>query len=399
MCTEEAFGAVVPTDGHPAWPPWPLALGTIVPCAEGLSERQAANAVRRRLDWKYVLPLERTAPGGEASVLRAWRTRLLAGATASLLCETRHTWYGARPLVKAGGRQWTASTPMLAAVRALNRLAGGGDMGRHALTRLAVEVPAWVRAVSPPAGQDREARRAADDRLPTTPAARAALARTLGSDGWRWLAAIEHAESPPWRREGPAVVIRRRVWIPQERWDGPQRQGRAADPRPPAAPCRSSPDDAEAPDARQHTTQWGGANGPLTDTCADDLPPLITNLDPTPGPAAEGATPPESHAARPPRGLRPGTPRVDPGVRDAARRVEPQADDGVARVGSTRRAEHWPARDGTGVAGGVCPPGRDRRPERARETADTPTTPPCQRPGASPSWTHPDGGGTEGAPA
>jgi transposase len=50
LCTDEAFRALFPTHGQPAWPPWRLALVTLLPFAEGLSDRQAAEAVRSRLD-------------------------------------------------------------------------------------------------------------------------------------------------------------------------------------------------------------------------------------------------------------------------------------------------------------------------------------------------------------
>jgi transposase len=78
LFTDDAFRALFPTHGQPAWPPWRLALATILPFAEGLSDRQAAHAVRRRLDWKYVLRLELIDPGFDASVLSEFRTRLLA---------------------------------------------------------------------------------------------------------------------------------------------------------------------------------------------------------------------------------------------------------------------------------------------------------------------------------
>jgi transposase len=52
LFTDEAFGALCPTHGQPACPPWRLALVTILPCAEGRSDRQAAHAVRSRIDWQ-----------------------------------------------------------------------------------------------------------------------------------------------------------------------------------------------------------------------------------------------------------------------------------------------------------------------------------------------------------
>jgi hypothetical protein len=101
-----------------------------------------------------------------------------------------------RQLVKARGRQRTHSTHILAAVRALNRIEVVGETLRHALHTLAVVAPAWLRAVSPPDWRDRYARRAEDNRLPTTHAARAPLALTIGHDGWRLLAALDRVEPP-----------------------------------------------------------------------------------------------------------------------------------------------------------------------------------------------------------
>src|SRR6266511_1433371 len=75
LFTDEAFLALFPTHGPPAWPPWQLALVTMLQFAEGLSDRQAAHAVRSRFDWKYVLRLELTDPGFDASVLCEFRAR------------------------------------------------------------------------------------------------------------------------------------------------------------------------------------------------------------------------------------------------------------------------------------------------------------------------------------
>jgi transposase len=349
LCTDEAFRALFPTPGQPAWPPWRLALATLLQCAAGLSDRQAAHAVRSCIDWTYVLRLELTAPGFAASVLSEFRTRLIAGAAESLLFDTLLTWCRDRQLVKAGGRQRTDSTHILAAVRALNRLEVVGETLRHALNTLAVVTPAWLRAVSPPDWQDRYARRAEDDRLPTTQAARAALALTIGPDGGRWLAAVDHADAPSWLREVPAVATRRRVWIQNYQWDGTQLPWREADNIPPAAQFISSPDDLEALDARKHPTPWVGYTGHSTATCADDLPHLITPIDTPPGPIADGAATPEIHAALEQRGLLPGTHIVDTGFLDADLLVESQEHYGVDLLGPTRLDDHWQAREGASV--------------------------------------------------
>jgi transposase len=55
---DEDFAALFPAWGQPGLPPWRLALITIMQFREQLSDRQAAEAVRARIDWKYLLGLE-----------------------------------------------------------------------------------------------------------------------------------------------------------------------------------------------------------------------------------------------------------------------------------------------------------------------------------------------------
>ena len=76
---DAAFAPLFSSRGRPAEAPWRLALVTLMQFAEGLSDRQAAAAVRSRIDWKYVLGLELTDTGFDASILCAFRARLLAG--------------------------------------------------------------------------------------------------------------------------------------------------------------------------------------------------------------------------------------------------------------------------------------------------------------------------------
>jgi transposase len=76
---DEDFAHLFPSRGQPAMTPWRLALLTIMPfVAEGLSDRQAADAGRARIDWKYaLLSLELVDSGFDASVLCEFRSRLL----------------------------------------------------------------------------------------------------------------------------------------------------------------------------------------------------------------------------------------------------------------------------------------------------------------------------------
>src|SRR5262245_5879006 len=369
LFTDTLFSDLFPTLGQPALAPWRLALVTILQFAEGLSDRQAADAVRSRIDWKYVLRLELADPGFDASVLCEFRSRLLAGAAETLLFETLLRWCRERQLVNARGRQRSDSTHVLAAVRALNRIELVGEGMRHALNTLAVVAPDWLRSVSQPEWTERYARRAEDDRLPTKQAAREALALTIGNDGWHLLTTIYHSGAPIWLREVPAVVTLRRMWIQNFQWDGSQVCWRASDNIPPAAQFISSPYDLAAHYAHKHTTQWIGYKVHFTETCDDDLPRLITNVETTSAPVPDGQVTPTIHAALQERELLPTTHIVDTGFLDAALLVESQEAYGVDLFGPTRLDYRWQAREKTGFAAAhfqvdwdrhqaICPEGK-----------------------------------------
>lgn len=107
--------------GRPAIPPWRLALVTVMQFAEGLSDRQAAQAVRARIDWKYALGLELTDAGFDFSVLSEFRSRLVEGGKERLLLEKLLEGCKERGYLKARGRQRTDSTHVLGALRALSK--------------------------------------------------------------------------------------------------------------------------------------------------------------------------------------------------------------------------------------------------------------------------------------
>jgi transposase len=152
---DEDFRAFFPVRGQPGLPPWRLALVTIMPFREHLADRQAAEAVRARIDWKYLLGLELTDPGFDFSVLSAFRDRLLAGSAEALLLDKLLERCRALGWLKARGQQRTDSTHVLAAVRVLNRLELVAETLRAALNALATVAPAWLQAVSPLAWYER----------------------------------------------------------------------------------------------------------------------------------------------------------------------------------------------------------------------------------------------------
>jgi transposase len=160
-----------------------LALVTVLQFAENLPDRQAAEAVRSRIDWKYLLGLELTDSGFDASVLCEFRARLVAGAAEQRLLDHLLTLARERGLLKARGRQRTDSTHVLAAIHVLNRLECVGETLRHALNSLAVVAPEWLREQVPIDWYERYGSRVDNYRLPKADAERAA---PMGRGCCRW---------------------------------------------------------------------------------------------------------------------------------------------------------------------------------------------------------------------
>jgi transposase len=111
------FAGLCPNRGKPAWSPGRPALVSVMQFAEGLSDRQAADAVRGRLDWKYLLGLELGDPGFDHSVLTEFRDRLIAGDAGVQLLDWVLEAAGEHGLLTSGGRAITDSTIVLSAGR------------------------------------------------------------------------------------------------------------------------------------------------------------------------------------------------------------------------------------------------------------------------------------------
>jgi transposase len=126
---------------------------------------------------------------------------------------------------------------------------------RHALNRLAVAAPEWLRAHSRPEWLERDGPRAHDDRIPKGEQPRLAYAHAVGLDGYGLLDAIDAADAPAWWREVPAIQTLRRIWVqPCYRTQERIRWRTASEGLPPAARMLSSPYDLDAHYAKKSTT-------------------------------------------------------------------------------------------------------------------------------------------------
>jgi len=346
LFTNAQFAALFSPTGQPAEDPARLALVLVLQFLEGLSDRQAAEAVRDRIAWKYALGLELTDPGFDASVLSEFRDRLIAGQAEQLLLDSMLERLQERGLLKARGRQRTDSTHVLAAIRTLNRLTCVGETMRQALNALAAEEPDWLRQHVPTDWFDRYGRRLEDARLPRAKTARAALGATIGADGFWLLTLLEHPDTPVALRSLPEVHILRRIWWQQ--YYAPQSdtsvRWRDDDDTPPPGQLIHSPYDIEARYSTKRDLSWVGYKTHLSETCDDDAPNVITHVLTTEGTAPDDTMTAAIHAALAAKQLLPAEHLVDAGYTSAKLLVDSRNSHQIELVGQVAADPSWQAR-------------------------------------------------------
>jgi transposase len=355
---DEDFAALFPACGQPGLPPWRLALVTILQFREQLSDRQAAEAVRARIDWKYLLGLELSDAGFDFSVLSEFRDRLLAGGAEALLLDKLLERCRALGLFQARGQQRTDSTHVLAAIRVMNRLELVAETLRAALNDLATIAPAWLQSIVPPEWYERYGKRIEDTRLPREPAKREAYAQTIGEDGFALLDALDAAEVSPDLRALPSLDALRRTWhrhyertpdsAAGDREPPVSRvQFRPSRDLPPAAEGIESPYDTEARYRHKRDTQWTGYMVHVSETCEPTAPHLLTHVHTTTAAVHEAQCTAPIHQALGSKDLPPSEHLVDAAYIDAQLLVSSHEDYGITLRGPARPNPNWQ----TNVAG------------------------------------------------
>lgn len=339
---DEQFADLFPTRGQPAEAPWRLALVLVLQFVENLSDRQAAEAVRGRIDWKYLLGLELTDEGFDASILSEFRTRIVDGRAEQRLLAALLEQCKERKLLKARGRQRTDATHVLAAIRVLNRLECVGEAMRHALNTMATVAPTWLQARAPTEWIDRYGARLESYRLPSAQAERVTLARTIGTDGYELLAALYASTAPPWLREVEAVQVLRRIWVQQFSLEGDYICWRDDDNLAPAAQRINSPYDVEARYGAKRSTTWIGYKVHLTETCDTETPHLVSQVATTIATGTDYDTLPQVQDLLPAEHL------VDAGYVTATHLVT-SAQQGIDLIGPAAENQHWQSQEGFGL--------------------------------------------------
>ncbi|SRR6266852_2048947 len=346
--TDELFVALYPKLGSFAEAPWRLALVTVMQFMENYTDRQAAEAVRTRIDWKYVLSLELTDPGFDFSVLSEFRSRLLEAQQEELLLKVLLEQCEQRGWLKARGKQRTDSTHVLAAIRNINRLECAGETLRAALNSLAVVAPDWLRAQVPTDWYDRYASRIEDYQMPKETTKRQALAEQIGTDGWYLLTAIRDSSALAWLREIPAVEVLRRVWVQQYLVSDGKLCWRSNDNIPPASILISSPYDPEAHLSIKRSTVWTGYKVHVTETCDEETPHLLIHVETTPATTQDMEMTAEIHQALADKHLLPSVHVMDTGYVDGPHLVSSREEHRIELLGPVTSDPSWQAKAGQG---------------------------------------------------
>ena len=349
--TDEDFADLYPRRGQPGYPPWRLALVTIMQFRENLSDRQAVEAVRGRIDWKYLLGLELTDPGFDDSVLSEFRKRLLEGEAESRLLDHLLMRIQEMGLLKERGRQRSDSTHVLASVRELNRLELVAESLRAALNAIAQQAPGWLRSIAPQVWFDRYSKRVEDFRLPRGKAKREAYLLQVAEDGFQL---IDHLPKAPEGVESLSQVrYLKQVWdwyfIRENPPEGPNKgvltvRKKEKHELGPVGERPSSPYDEEARYGFKGSDLWVGYRVHVSESCDDHRPRFITNVLTKVASSHDSYAAPWIHEALVQKRLLPGEHLVDTGYITAKVLLDSLHSYGVKIIGPTMQNSSWQKR-------------------------------------------------------
>ncbi|MEO3807314.1 IS1182 family transposase [Nonomuraea sp. B1E8] len=271
LWSDEDFVAWYPRDGRPGLSPAQLATVSVLQFLLNLSDRQAAEAVRCRIDFKYALDLDLDDPGFHHSVLTDFRDRLAEDDRADRLLGLALERMKAAGLVRERGRQRTDSTNVLAAVRDLTRLELITEAIRATLEELAREDPSVLDALVDEQWAKRYGRPV---RLVSQPSRPVGRLKDAGQDAFALLTLLR-GRARGRHAEGLRQIFLQN-FVPDSR--GAVRPRSDDDGFPPRRLRIVSPYDLEARWGCRGDKRWTGYLIHTTETCDDDTINLVTDV-------------------------------------------------------------------------------------------------------------------------
>ncbi|MDT3728798.1 transposase [Streptomyces sp. DSM 41972] len=306
---DEDSAAWYPRDGRPGLSPAQLATVSVLQFLYNLSDRQAAEAVRCRIDFKYALALELDDPGFHHSVLSDFRDRLAVEGRADAVFDLALARLQQAGLVKARGRQGTDSTYVLSRARELTRLELVLEAVRAALEETARIAPDLLEDL---VDEEWALRYGRQVRLVSQPSHPATRLKQAGADA---AAPLERLRTHrPGRPFGPQAEVLRRIVVQHFVVDarGRLRPRTDKDGRPPVGLRLESPYDTEARYVRRGHRSWTGYLAHVTETCDEKSVNVITDVATT-VPTGDSTALPDVHTRPRRRRLLPAEHLLDGG--------------------------------------------------------------------------------------
>lgn len=339
------FKALFSETGQPGLPPWRLALVTLLQFRENLSDRQAAESVRSRIDWKYLLGLELTDKGFDFSVLSEFRGRLIESEREAILLDKLLDCAQEKGLLKARGQQRTDATRVLASVRKLNRLELVGETMRAALNELATVAPDWLTEIVPDDDwYHRYGRRVEDYQLPRTEVKRNAWAQQVGEDAYYLLACLEASQLADWeslpRIQALKITLKRHYEYTADAPAESRVRWKEKKELPRAEAGIESPYDMDARFRSRREVNWVGYAVHLSETCDDEQCHLITHVETTDATIHEAQRTEAIHQSLADKQMSPSEHFVDSAYVSAEHLVNAKEQQ-IEMVGPTRQNPSW----------------------------------------------------------
>ena len=338
------FTDLFSSTGKPGLPPWRLALVTVLQFRENLSDRQAAESVRSRIDWKYLLGLELTDEGFDFSVLSEFRGRLIASKQEHLLLDKLLSCCQEQGLLKSRGKQRTDATRIIAAIRKLNRLELVGETMRATLNELATIAPEWLTTITPNEWYMRYGRRIEDYQLPRSEVKRDAYAQQVGEDAYYLLSCLETSDIADWQNlaqiEALKLTLARHYEYNADAPEEERVRWKSKKELPRAEAGIESPYDIDARFRSRSGVNWVGYVVHFSETCDDDQCHLITNVETTDASVHEAQRAEAIHQSLADKKLPPSEHFVDSAYVSAEILVNAQKQQ-IEMVGPTRQNASW----------------------------------------------------------
>lgn len=333
---ESLFAPMYVETGRGALPPLLMALVTVFQMLEKVPDRLAAQQVVSRMDWKYALHLPLTYRGFHFTDLSAFRQRLFDHAQERLLFEQLLLKLKELGLLKAQGKMRTDSTHVLGVVERLSQLELLRETLRLAVLATTTAAPAWVEAALPPAFRDAYRDPQSAFRLSVEEVL--AQAVQAGQDGFWFLAQVAQS-APAGVTKLAEVELLRTVWA-QQFPQGPGTPPRSK--RVMGAEVIESPHEPEVRYAIKRGKDWTGYKLQVTETCDEDRPHLIVDLEPTGALDNDAPELPAVQARLQAQDLVPSEQQVDQGYMSGANLVDSAAL-GITLMGTPLEDTQGPA--------------------------------------------------------